>query len=157
MPELRTGRHYSEALISEHYPHLFGVPFQNLNQRREALDWSLESFVRMVMSLLFSEALKMYLIVLKMLYLSIILGYIAGKVTNTLGRLIALYKPDSAVVGTHRQRAWQVRIGKGTTGSISWSPVPIIVVRPVKKAVEKRRADPKRYVAVQECSRLDVA
>ncbi|KAJ3996759.1 hypothetical protein F5050DRAFT_1807455 [Lentinula boryana] len=84
--------------------------------------------------------------------LSIILECIAGKVTDTLDRLIALYKPDSVVVGTRGRKAWQVGIGKGTMGSVSrycltHSPVPIIVVRPerkVKKTVEKRRADPKR-------------
>ncbi len=37
--------------------------------------------------------------------LSIILEYIAGKVTDTLDRLIALYKPDSVVVGTRGRRS----------------------------------------------------
>ncbi|KAJ7594236.1 hypothetical protein C8J56DRAFT_1002181 [Mycena floridula] len=84
--------------------------------------------------------------------LSIVLEYIPGKITDTLDRLIALYRPDSVVVGTRGRRAWQMGIGKGTMGSVSryclaHSPVPIIVVRPerkVKKAIEKRRADPKR-------------
>ncbi|KAK7450608.1 hypothetical protein VKT23_012918 [Stygiomarasmius scandens] len=82
--------------------------------------------------------------------LSIILEYIPGKVTETLDRLIALYRPDSVIVGTRGRKAWQ--IGKGAMGSVSrysltHSPVPIIVVRPerkVNKAKEKRRADPKR-------------
>lgn len=87
--------------------------------------------------------------------LSLILEYVAGKITETLDRLIALYRPDSVVVGTRGRRPWQnmsMGLGKGTMGSVSryclsHSPVPIIVVRPerkVKKAVEKRKADPKR-------------
>ncbi|KAJ7194827.1 hypothetical protein GGX14DRAFT_537331 [Mycena pura] len=86
--------------------------------------------------------------------LSLILEYIPGRITNTLDRLIALYRPDSVVVGTRGKRAWQTMtmMGKGGIGSVSkycltHSPVPIIVVRPerkVKKAIEKRRADPKR-------------
>ncbi|KAF9254774.1 hypothetical protein L218DRAFT_912977 [Marasmius fiardii PR-910] len=83
--------------------------------------------------------------------LSIILEYIAGKVTDTLDRLIVLYRPDSVIVGTRGRKLWQIGL-KGTMGSVSrycltHSPVPIIVVRPerkTKKAMEKRRADPKR-------------
>ncbi|KAF7289177.1 Usp domain-containing protein [Mycena indigotica] len=86
--------------------------------------------------------------------LSLILEFIPGRITDTLDRLIALYRPDSVVVGTRGKRAWQTMamMGKGGIGSVSkycltHSPVPIIVVRPerkVKKAIEKRRADPKR-------------
>ncbi|KAJ7099266.1 hypothetical protein B0H15DRAFT_771283 [Mycena belliarum] len=86
--------------------------------------------------------------------LSLILEYIPGRITNTIDRLIALYRPDSVVVGTRGKKAWQAMtmMGKGGIGSVSkycltHSPVPIIVVRPerkVKKAMEKRRADPKR-------------
>ncbi|EIW79957.1 hypothetical protein CONPUDRAFT_58215 [Coniophora puteana RWD-64-598 SS2] len=88
--------------------------------------------------------------------LSIIVELIAGKVTTTLDRLIALYRPDSVVVGTRGQRgmmsAWGAAFGGSSMGSVSkyclsHSPVPIIVVRPekkVKKAVAKRRANPKR-------------
>ncbi|KAJ7730066.1 hypothetical protein DFH07DRAFT_871300 [Mycena maculata] len=88
--------------------------------------------------------------------LSLILEFIPGRITATLDRLIALYRPDSVVVGTRGKKAWQgmamMGVGKGGIGSVSkycltHSPVPIIVVRPerkVKKAVEKRRADPKR-------------
>ncbi|KAF7300255.1 hypothetical protein MKEN_01349600 [Mycena kentingensis (nom. inval.)] len=86
--------------------------------------------------------------------LSLILEFIPGRITNTLDRLIALYRPDSVVVGTRGKRAWQTMamMGKGGIGSVSkycltHSPVPIIVVRPerkVKKGIEKRRADPKR-------------
>ena len=36
--------------------------------------------------------------------LSIILEFIAGRPTTTLDRLIALYRPDSVVVGTRGQR-----------------------------------------------------
>lgn len=84
--------------------------------------------------------------------LSIILEYVPGRVPDTLDRLIALYRPDSVVVGTRGRRTWQgMGIGMGV-GSISkycltHSPVPIIVVRPerkVRKAMEKRKADPKR-------------
>ncbi|CAK5270967.1 unnamed protein product, partial [Mycena citricolor] len=86
--------------------------------------------------------------------LSIIVEFIPGRVTETIDRLIALYRPDSVVVGTHSKKAWQGMVlrGKGGMGSVSkycltHSPVPIIVVRPerkTKKSVEKRRADPKR-------------
>jgi len=88
--------------------------------------------------------------------LSIIVECIAGKITTTIDRLIALYRPDSVVVGTRGQRgmmqAWGTTFGSSRMGSVSkyclsHSPVPIIVVRPenkVRKAMEKRRADPKR-------------
>ncbi|CAL1709719.1 unnamed protein product [Somion occarium] len=88
--------------------------------------------------------------------LSIIVEFIAGKVTSTIDRLIALYRPDSVVVGTRGQRgmmqAWGAAFGAPGVGSVSkyclsHSPVPIIVVRPeskVRKAMLKRRADPKR-------------
>ncbi|KDQ56744.1 hypothetical protein JAAARDRAFT_36235 [Jaapia argillacea MUCL 33604] len=92
--------------------------------------------------------------------LSIMVEFIAGKIPSTLDRLIALYRPDSLVVGTRGQRglvAWSAGMGGlmgvgGAVGSVSkyclsHSPVPVIVVRPeskVKKSREKRRADPKR-------------
>ncbi|KAF9484308.1 hypothetical protein BDN70DRAFT_891133 [Pholiota conissans] len=90
--------------------------------------------------------------------LSLILEYIPGKVTDTIDRLIALYRPDSLVVGT-RGRRFGVGLVQGLSGlggasigsvskyCLSHSPVPVIVVRPgrkLRKAVEKRRADPKR-------------
>lgn len=113
------------------------------------------------------------------LQLSLILEYIPGRVTDTLDRLIALYRPDSVVVGTRGKRSVLGGLGMnigGTSasfgiGSISksviylcrllfcltvlpcsrycltHSPVPVIVVSPerkVRKAIEKRRADPKR-------------
>ncbi|EGO01273.1 hypothetical protein SERLA73DRAFT_87798 [Serpula lacrymans var. lacrymans S7.3] len=97
--------------------------------------------------------------------LSIIVEIIAGKVTTTIDRLIALYRPDSVVVGTRGQRgmiqAWGAAFGAPGVGSVSkyclsHSPVPIIVVRPernVKKVVAKRRADPKRGTHFDELTR----
>ncbi|KXN89211.1 Universal stress protein A family protein C25B2.10 [Leucoagaricus sp. SymC.cos] len=83
--------------------------------------------------------------------LSLVLEYIPGKITDSLDRLIALYRPDSVVVGTRGRRSWQGMgmIGMGSISKycLSHSPVPVIVVRPerkVKKTVEKRKADPKR-------------
>ncbi|CDO68607.1 hypothetical protein BN946_scf184996.g38 [Trametes cinnabarina] len=88
--------------------------------------------------------------------LSIIVEYIAGKVTQTIDRLIALYRPDSLIVGTRGQRsvmqAWAGAFGAPGVGSVSkyclsHSPVPVIVVRPeskVRKTMAKRRANPKR-------------
>ncbi|KAI0826109.1 hypothetical protein BC629DRAFT_1276245 [Irpex lacteus] len=88
--------------------------------------------------------------------LSIIVEFIAGSVTDSIDRLIALYRPDSVVVGTRGQRgmlqAWGAALGGSGVGSVSkyclsHSPVPIIVVRPeskVRKVLAKRRADPKR-------------
>lgn len=96
--------------------------------------------------------------------LSIIVEYIAGKVSLTIDRLISLYRPDSIVVGTRGQRsmmqAWgaafggQGRIGSVSRYCLSHSPVPIIVVRPedkVRKTMAKRRADPKRGQHFDEC------
>ncbi|TFY75273.1 hypothetical protein EWM64_g8738 [Hericium alpestre] len=88
--------------------------------------------------------------------LSIIVEFIAGKVVTTIDRLIALYRPDSVVVGTRgirgMKQAWGAAFGAPGMGSVSkyclsHSPVPIIVVRPqskVRKTMEKRRANPKR-------------
>jgi len=88
--------------------------------------------------------------------LSIVVEFVAGKVTGTIDRLIALYRPDSLVVGSRGQRGmkvWGAKLG-GTVGSVSkyclsHSPVPVIVVRPerkVRKTMQKRRADPKRGI-----------
>ncbi|KAG1778869.1 hypothetical protein EV702DRAFT_1092733 [Suillus placidus] len=97
--------------------------------------------------------------------LSIIVELIAGKVTTTLERLIALYRPDSIVVGSKGQRgmmqAWGAAFGAPGVGSVSKyclsnSPVPIIVVRPerkVRKVLAKRRADPKRGTHFDELTR----
>ncbi|KAJ2923748.1 hypothetical protein H1R20_g13344, partial [Candolleomyces eurysporus] len=85
--------------------------------------------------------------------LSLILEYIPGKITDTIDRLIALYRPDSLVVGTRGKRGLMaMSMGLGGIGSVSkyclsHSPVPVIVVRPERKAkkeAEKRKADPKR-------------
>ncbi|OAX36893.1 hypothetical protein K503DRAFT_720608 [Rhizopogon vinicolor AM-OR11-026] len=97
--------------------------------------------------------------------LSIIVELIAGKITTTLERLIALYRPDSVVVGSRGQRsmmqAWGAAFGAPGVGSVSkyclsHSPVPIIVVRPerkVRKVLAKRRADPKRGTHFDELTR----
>jgi hypothetical protein len=88
--------------------------------------------------------------------LSIVVEFIAGKVTDTIDRLTALYRPDALVVGTRGQKSmiqsWGAAFGGASFGSVSKyclsrSPVPIIVVRPeakVRKTLDKRRADPKR-------------
>ena len=90
------------------------------------------------------------------LQISVIIEFIAGKVTDNIDRLIALYRPESVVVGTRGQRgmiqSWGAALGAPGMGSVSKyclsrSPVPIIVVRPekkVRKAQAKRKADPKR-------------
>ena len=55
--------------------------------------------------------------------LSIIVEYIAGKVTQTIDRLIALYRPESVVVGTRGQRSviqsWAGAFGGPGVGSVS--------------------------------------
>jgi len=90
--------------------------------------------------------------------LSIIVEYIAGKVTTTIDRLIALYRPDSVIVGSRGARkmkqAFGVAFGSQSMGGVSkyclrHSPVPVVVVRPeskVRKTLDKRRADPKRGI-----------
>lgn len=87
---------------------------------------------------------------------SITLEFIAGKVTQTIDRLIALYRPDSLIVGTRGPRgmiqAMSSKFGATAVGGVSkyclsHSPVPVIIVRPegkVRKTMEKRRANPKR-------------
>ncbi|KAH7883107.1 hypothetical protein F5I97DRAFT_1902027 [Phlebopus sp. FC_14] len=107
--------------------------------------------------------------------LSIILEFIAGRPTTTLDRLIALYRPDSVVVGTRGQRSMMSGVsevfgfgglGSGKSGggvfsgvgsvskyALAHSPVPLIVVRPerkVRKVREKRRRDPKRGIHFDE-------
>lgn len=49
--------------------------------------------------------------------ISIILEFIAGRVTTTLDRLIALYRPDSVVVGTRGQRR-VLGFGAGRPGGV---------------------------------------
>lgn len=94
--------------------------------------------------------------------LSIIVEYIAGKVTTTIDRLIALYRPDSIIVGSRGARkmkqAFGVAFGSQSMGGVSkyclrHSPVPVVVVRPeskVRKTLDKRRADPKRGIHFDE-------
>ena len=54
--------------------------------------------------------------------LSLILEYIPGKITSTIDRLIALYRPDSLVVGTRGSRRFGFVSGLGFSmvqGSVS--------------------------------------
>ncbi|GFZ49738.1 hypothetical protein JCM24511_07141 [Saitozyma sp. JCM 24511] len=88
--------------------------------------------------------------------ISVIVEFLAGRVPDMLLKMIALYRPDSLVVGTKgsrsRLQSWGRALGAPGMGSVSrfavsHSPVPVIVVRPerkVKKTLEKRQADPKR-------------
>lgn len=85
-------------------------------------------------------------------------------------KMIALYRPDSLVVGTKGQRSKVSRWGKafGAPGmgsisrfAVSHSPVPVIVVRPerkVKKTQQKREAAGKRgqYAALVGDSDNDI-
>ncbi|KAG8216219.1 hypothetical protein J3R82DRAFT_8257 [Butyriboletus roseoflavus] len=50
--------------------------------------------------------------------ISIILEFIAGRVTTTLDRLIALYRPDSVVVGMRGQRRGVLGFGSGRPGGV---------------------------------------
>jgi hypothetical protein len=100
--------------------------------------------------------------------ISIILEFIAGRVTTTLDRLIALYRPDSVVVGMRGQRrvlgfgggrpggmfsgkslsfplafvftmtVFAAGVGSVSKYALSHSPVPIIVVRPESKVKKVR-------------------
>lgn len=162
---------------------------------REALEWSLESLVQEGDELIVfrgvdedvldkdhdiirEEARELMRTIQEKTFesdpdrkLSLILEYIPGKITSTIDRLIALYRPDSLVVGTRGNRRFGfvsdlglsmvqqgLGVGSGSIGSVSkyclsHSPVPVIVVRPgrkLKKAVEKRRADPKRGTHFEE-------
>ncbi|KNZ79260.1 Universal stress protein A family protein C25B2.10 [Termitomyces sp. J132] len=148
---------------------------------REALDWSLETLVQDGDELIVYRGVDEDVLekdhdiireeareLMKMIQeksvetdpdrkLSLIVEYIPGRITCTLDRLIALYRPDSVVVGTRVKRSMLSGLAKNMNmgsaiGSVSkycltHSPVPIIVVRPerkLRKIVEKRRADPKR-------------
>ncbi|ORY34684.1 hypothetical protein BCR39DRAFT_514004 [Naematelia encephala] len=93
---------------------------------------------------------------------SVVVEFVAGRVTEMLLKMIALYRPDSLVVGTKgtrsRLQTWGKAFGAPGMGSVSrfavsHSPVPVIVVRPerkVKKTLAKRQNDPKRgqYAAI---------
>ncbi|KAK4685967.1 hypothetical protein P7C73_g4169, partial [Tremellales sp. Uapishka_1] len=93
--------------------------------------------------------------------ISVVVEFVAGRVTEMLLKMIALYRPDSLVVGTKGQRtrlqSWgmalggtflsQVHVnsapsltipaapGMGSVSrfAVSHSPVPVIVVRPERK------------------------
>ncbi|CED83048.1 UspA [Phaffia rhodozyma] len=94
--------------------------------------------------------------------ISIIVEFVAGRKTESIMRLVALYRPDSLIVGTRGSRGklaeWGAALGAPGMGSvsrycISHSAVPVIVVRPeakVKKSMAKREKDPKRksYLAL---------
>jgi len=91
--------------------------------------------------------------------LSIVVEFVAGKITETIERMIALYRPDSLIVGTRGETSFLQQVGQavGTRmGSVSryclsHSPVPVIVVSPHRRrAMEKRRADPKRKSQYEE-------
>ncbi|KAG8792886.1 hypothetical protein FRC17_008521, partial [Serendipita sp. 399] len=68
--------------------------------------------------------------------LSIVVEFVAGRITETIERMIALYRPDSLIVGTRGERTFLRQVGQavGTgVGSVSryclsHSPVPVIVV-----------------------------
>jgi hypothetical protein len=69
------------------------------------------------------KVLKIYAVpslnaALTTLQLSLVLEYIAGKTTDSLDRLIALYRPDSLVVGSRGRRWHAIGMGIGV-GSIS--------------------------------------
>jgi len=55
--------------------------------------------------------------------LSVIVEFMAGRVTDTIERLIALYRPDSLVVGTRGPRSmvkqWGAALGAPGMGSVS--------------------------------------
>ncbi|KAF8323857.1 hypothetical protein DL93DRAFT_2031137, partial [Clavulina sp. PMI_390] len=87
--------------------------------------------------------------------LSVIVEFMAGRITETIDRLIALYRPDSLVVGTRGPRGmvkqWGAALGAPGMGSVSryavsHSPVPVIVVQPerkISKIMAKRKTDGK--------------
>jgi len=101
--------------------------------------------------------------------LSVIVEFMAGRVTDTIERLIALYRPDSLVVGTRGPRSmvkqWGAVLGAPGMGSVSrycvsHSPVPVVVVQPerkVRKSLEKRRNDGKSRVEFPELLRPHIS
>ncbi|CAE7182674.1 unnamed protein product [Rhizoctonia solani] len=147
---------------------------------REALDWTLESLVQHGDELIVvrgfdledlekqlheevrdeAKELMKHILAKNLEHegrqLSVVVEFVAGKITSTIERLIALYGPDSLVVGTRGQtglvKTWSQAfltpgIGSVSRYCVSHSPVPVIVVRPerkVRKSMEKRRADGRR-------------
>lgn len=71
------------------------------------------------------------------LQLSFTVGFVAGHITLTLDRLIALYRPDALVASL----SLKGRVGSVSKYHLSHSPVPVIVVR---RAMAKRRQVPKQ-------------
>jgi hypothetical protein len=54
--------------------------------------------------------------------LSIVVEFVAGKITETIERMIALYRPDSLIVGTRGEMSFLQQVGQavGTRmGSVS--------------------------------------
>lgn len=86
--------------------------------------------------------------------ISIVVEFLAGRVTSTIIRLIHMYRPDSLTIGTRGRsvNALQKLMGGAMIGGSSRdillrSPVPVVVVRPeakVAKHLRARQADPKR-------------
>ncbi|KIJ28535.1 hypothetical protein M422DRAFT_131065, partial [Sphaerobolus stellatus SS14] len=68
--------------------------------------------------------------------ISVIVEFVGGKITSSIERLIALYRPDFLVVGTRTRsvlQQWGAALGAPGMGSVSRycvsrSPVPVIVV-----------------------------
>ena len=59
--------------------------------------------------------------------MSLIVEYIPGRVTETLDRLIALYRPDSLIVGTRGGK--RSRMSMSMSMSLGTSPTPIILIQ----------------------------
>lgn len=58
-----------------------------------------------------------------LIQLSVIVEFMAGKITETIERLIALYRPDSLIVGSRGPRStlktWGAALGAPGMGSVS--------------------------------------
>ncbi|BEI80992.1 hypothetical protein CcaverHIS002_0201520 [Cutaneotrichosporon cavernicola] len=88
--------------------------------------------------------------------ISAIVEIVVGPIPDMILKMIALYRPDSLIVGTKGQRSrlanWSKAFSAPGMGSISrfaisHSPIPVVVVRPVrkvKKTLDKREAAGKR-------------
>lgn len=86
--------------------------------------------------------------------ISIVVEFVAGKITSTILTIIHVYRPDSLTVGTRGKSVnkFKKMLGNTYMGHVSRdilisSPVPVVVVRPeakVQKHLKKRLNDPKR-------------
>ncbi|CAO1613963.1 unnamed protein product [Jaminaea pallidilutea] len=86
--------------------------------------------------------------------ISIVVEFVAGRVTSTITRLIHMYRPDSLTIGTRGRTHSTLQklmggamIGGSSRDILATSPVPVVVVRPeakVAKHLRARQADPKR-------------